>query len=312
MNHIRPSVLKKLLKDKGLSLDELAKRARLNKQTIWRLTAGKVAKARDRTIENIARVLNVDRRVLSGETRAPELSSDGEAAVSKFQLNVRVSTMARNGLNLVARRYGVEPSQIVELAPFLFCWAAETSLRHRRDRVSEVKRACENARNLEQEIRHFPVPNFTYSEEKIAAEHESIGRCDLFGAWFYEKADLLDPAFRHDFETETENPFAIFLRNLVAEIGDVAKFEHWSGDGSPDYRVCLEEAVELVGGDTNRADEILRGDVALNEMPKEIRSPEKAKERAAWVRNKAAEYRKKLADDLAELDRLFKAREAST
>src|SRR5262249_42942229 len=153
--------------------------------TIWRLTAGKVAKARDHTIENIARVLNVDPRVLSGEVRAPDLSSDNEAPVS--QVNVRVSTVARNGLNLVAERYGVASSQIIELAPFLFCWAAEASLRERQDRVTEVKRACENARKVEQEIRHFPVPNFTYSEEKIDAEHESIERRDLFGAWFYEK-----------------------------------------------------------------------------------------------------------------------------
>jgi transcriptional regulator with XRE-family HTH domain len=280
------------LKDKGLSLAELAKRTRLNKQTIWRLTAGKVAKARDLTIENIAGALNVDPRVLSGEARAPDLSTDNEAAVS--QLNVRVSTVARNGLKLVAERYDVAQSQIVELAPFLFCWAAETSLRQRRERVSEVDRARENAQNLEREIRHLPVPNFTYSEEKIEAEHESIDRRDLFGAWIYEKAHFLDPAFHHDFETE--NPFAMFLRNLVAEMGGVAKFKGWSGAESPDYRVCPEEAAELVDGDTDRADEILRGDVALNDMPKEIRSLEKAKERAEWVREKAAEYRNKLID----------------
>jgi transcriptional regulator with XRE-family HTH domain len=107
MNHIKPSVLTKLLTGKGLSLADLAKRARLNKQTIWRLAAGKVAKARDHTIENIARVLNVDPRVLSGEVRAPDLSSDNETPVS--QVNVRVSTVARNGLNLVAERYGVAP-----------------------------------------------------------------------------------------------------------------------------------------------------------------------------------------------------------
>jgi transcriptional regulator with XRE-family HTH domain len=61
MNHIEPSVLTKLLKDRGLSLADLAKRARLNKQTIWRLKSGKVAKARDHTIEKIAVVLKVDR-----------------------------------------------------------------------------------------------------------------------------------------------------------------------------------------------------------------------------------------------------------
>lgn len=309
MDNIKPSVLTELLKDNGLSLADLAKRARLNKQTIWRLTSGKVSKARDHTIEKIARVLNVDRKVLSGEMRAPKPSSDCEPTISKFQLNVRISTAARNSLNLVARRYGVEASQIVELAPLLFCWVAETSLRQRRDRISEVERACENVRNLELEIRHFPVPNFTCSEEKIAAEHESIDRRDLFGAWFYEEADLLDPAFRHD--VGTENPFAMFLRNLVAGMGDIAKFEGWSGDGSPKYRVCPEEAAELIGGDKDRADEILRGEVALNEIPKELRSAKKAKERAEWIRDKAAEYRRRVTDNLAEIDRVLESREPS-
>ena len=63
--------------------------------------------------------------------------------------------------------------------------------------------------------------------------------------------------------------------------------------------MCPEEAAQRVGGDTDRADEILRGQVALNEVPKEISSPEKAKERAEWVRKKAAEYRKKVLEDLA-------------
>jgi len=90
-----------------------------------------VAKARDETIERVARALEVDQQVLSGERGAPAVQDDNEAAVSKLQLNVRVSTVARNGLNFAAERYGVEPSQIVELAPFLFCWAAETSLRQR-------------------------------------------------------------------------------------------------------------------------------------------------------------------------------------
>ena len=132
----------------------------------------------------------------------------------------------------------------------------------------------------------------------------------MFGAWFCRRANFLDPAFHHNFETE--NPFAMFLRNLATDIGRVAKFEGWSGDGSPNYRVCPEEATELVGGDHDRADEILRGLVALNEMPKEIRSPDKAKERAEWVREKAAEYRKHLADELADLDRLLESRRAST
>jgi hypothetical protein len=40
-------------------------------------------------------------------------------------------------------------------------------------------------------------------------------------------------------------------------------------------------------------------------MPKEIRGRGMEKERAEWVRARAEEYRQKVADDLAELDRLL-------
>ena len=62
---------------------------------------------------------------------------------------IRIATSPRNALTLVSRRYGIEPSQIVELAPFLFLWAAEASLRQRRERIAEVERAYEAARAAE-------------------------------------------------------------------------------------------------------------------------------------------------------------------
>ena len=46
-------------------------------------------------------------------------------------------------------------------------------------------------------------------------------------------------------------------------------------------------------------------------MPKEIRKRGMEKERAEWVRVKAEEYRQKLANDFAELDRLLENKEAS-
>ena len=44
--------------------------------------------------------------------------------------------------------------------------------------------------------------------------------------------------------------------------------------------------------------------MALHEMPKEIRPPEKSKERAGWVREKAEVYRRERARDLAAFDAL--------
>jgi len=309
MNRINPAVLKRLLKDKGLSLADLAKRAKINKQTIWRLTADKVTKARDRTIEQIAHVLKIDSRVLTGELNAPEASADSEPVTSKNQLNVRVGTAQRNALNLAARRYKVAPSQIVELAPFLFVWAAEESLRRRQERLSKLDQVLDETKTLGQQFRHLsPQLNiFSYADDAIAVEQSSINERDLFGSSI--KLDLAGVG--PDFDPDNENPFAMFLRELGSSFDPVATFEEWSESWSPRYRVCPEEAAELVGGDSDRADEILRGDVALNELPKEIRKHGMEKKRAEWVRTKAEEYRRALAEDFAELERLTDEKEVS-
>jgi DNA-binding Xre family transcriptional regulator len=59
MNRIKPDILTKLLRDKGRSLADLAEVAKVDKGTIWRLANGKVTKARERTVETIARALDV-------------------------------------------------------------------------------------------------------------------------------------------------------------------------------------------------------------------------------------------------------------
>ena len=210
---------------------DLAKRARMNKQTIWRLKAGKVTKARDRTIEEIARVLKVDRRVLTGEMRAP----DSEPVASKNQLNVRVGTAQRNALNLVARRYRVEPSEIIELGPFLFVWAAEESLRRRQERLSKLDQLLDETKTLGRQLRHLsPQLNiFSYADDAVAAEQSSISERDLFGSSI--KLDLA--GMPPDFDADNENPFAMFLRELGNSFGDVAAFEEWAGSWSPIPRV---------------------------------------------------------------------------
>ena len=240
---IDPAVLKKLLKDKGLSLADLAKRAKINKQTIWRLTADKVAKARNHTIEQIAHVLKVDSQVLTGEVSVPEGSLDSEPVTSKNKLNVRIGTAQRNALNLVAGRYRVAPSEIVELAPYLFVWAAEESLRRRQERLSQLVQVLDQTKTLGRELRHLsPQLNiFLYADDAIAAEQSSINERDLFGSSI--TLDLAGVA--PDFDAHDENPFAMFLRELGSSFSAVATFEGWSG--SPRYRVCPEEAAELVG-----------------------------------------------------------------
>jgi hypothetical protein len=121
----------------------------------------------------------------------------------------------------------------------------------------------------------------------------------LFGSFTQVSRHYLDAHF--SFNWETENPFALFLRNLAVPFGDVAEFKNWSGEWTPEYHVCPDEAAALVGGDHDRAEEILNGFVALSDMPKDIRKADMAKERAEWVRSKAEEYHEELLNEMAGL-----------
>lgn len=302
MKKLNHSVLKQLRNDRGWSQEQLAAKTKsaglpnIDKQTISRLERGERDKTRDRTIEQLARALNVEPAVLTGELPLPELEHDSEPGTPKSQLNVRVSRAARNALTLVAQRYaGVQPSQIVELAPFLFCLAAEQSMRRRRDRVAELEGALEQVRKLEGKIWDQPVPDFDYLEKQIEAERQSIDLNDIFGSFAHE-----DPDF--GFAASADDPFSMFLRDLTEDFSDIAKFEDWSSDGSPSYRICSEAAAELVGGDLAIADMILRGYVALNEMPKEIRKPNMTKERIEWALANCVAYAKELEGSLEGLN----------
>jgi len=177
-------------------------------------------------------------------------------------------------------------------------------LRRRRERIAEVERTCKAAQSADEEIPHLPTPDYT-SDERIFHEYTSIEKKDLFGNYIIEETDFLD-MYGHSFDVAKENPFVTFLCEQAAAIGEVATFEEWSPDFSPQYRVCPEEAAALVGGDSERADEILDGQVALSDMPKELSQPGKETALAEWVRERAAEYRREselmIADFLAVRD----------
>ena len=265
MTKIKNDILRKLRVAKGWSQEELAKAAKFNKQTISRLERAEQEKTRPRTVAKLARALGVEQAVLTGDAPTPEIAPPPVMSPTSIEMSTRTD----NALWLVAKRYHAHPADIVELAPLLFCWAAETSLRQRRQRLADLERACEAARSLESEMRHLPAaPNFVYSEEKIAAESGSIDSNDVFGAFFDEDA-FTDgvPQFSDDF---TDNPFARFLASVANDLGNVATFEGFTPSDYPDYRVCPEEASRYAGGDKELTEAILDGRVVLSAMPKEF------------------------------------------
>jgi transcriptional regulator with XRE-family HTH domain len=287
MAKIDPIRLRMLREGRGLSQERLADIAAVDKQTISRIEREMPKKRREITVTRLARALGVDPVELAREAPAPE-AGQSEPLKRKRQSSFRVSDNANNFLYLISERYFVRPWQVLELAPLLFCWAAEMSLRERRERIKKLEEACRAARTLEKEMPHLPPANLTHSEEKIAAESRSIDAHDIFGMCFGDND--FSEGLPHSLGDDTDNPFAIFLAKLADEIGDVARFEGFSPIDYPCFEVCRDEALEMVGGDETLARRILSGVVDLYDMPKDLHGFGNTAGRAAWVRAQAEAF----------------------
>jgi transcriptional regulator with XRE-family HTH domain len=293
MSKIVPFILKRLRTSKGLSQEQLAVRAKINKQTIFRLERdpGSQTNTRERIIQSVARVLGTDPDVLTGQAPLPDATHD-DIPGDQSKLKFPTSHFAQNALHFVSERYNVTQQEIVELAPFLFCCVAEASLRQRRECVRALERACQAAKSLVDEMRHISGFDLETAEKMIATETASIDGQDIFGL-------MLDDEFggADDF---TENPFALFLDALANDTGGVAEFEGYANRDWPQYRVCPEEASQMVDGDSDLAEVILEGHVALSEMPRDL--SRKHKERAEWIRAKVEAFRALLNRPIRETD----------
>ncbi len=280
-----PLVLKTLRARRGLTQDDLAQRAKLDKQTVCRLETdkSKESSTRRHTIDGLAQALRTDPDVLTGKRPLPDADDDDRSALDLSRLNFGVSTNARNAMYLVSERYNVKYADIVELAPFLFCWAAEASLRQRKEHLARAEAALSALRDSDSSMEHLEPFDFSELQEKIDAEKESIEYHDIWG-----KGTELAVDGDYPFDT----PFAKFLANLTNEIGDDATFEQYCWLDYPFYRVCAQEAVRLVGGDTELAEAILEGKIALHQMPKELREYSKRKERVEWARGKLEDFQR--------------------
>src|SRR5712691_147869 len=100
MPRVVPEVLKRLREDKGWTQEQLAERAKINKQTVSRLERGSCADTRPRVVDQLSRALKVEHAVLIGEAPAPLIGRDGEPVDPKIESTVRIEPYVRNALHL--------------------------------------------------------------------------------------------------------------------------------------------------------------------------------------------------------------------
>lgn len=294
MNHIEPSRLKELRKSMRLTQKELGKRSAINEQTISNLERGKVQRRiRQRIVDSLCKVLCVDASVLAGTAPIPERENQDKLDLllgQKSQINHRITDTSRNALLLVAMRYGIQTTRIYEIAPFLFLWAAEQSLRRREERLARLESTWDDVGSMQDQVPHLSQLAISSStaENIMLEEKKSIEDRDLFGLLLKDTFGAED-----EYDESSENPFTVFLSDLAKQLGDLAEFDGWDAIGSPDYEVCPDEAARLVGGDEKLVREILVGNVPLHEMPEKLKKKEAIKERVDWVQLQAQEKRKR-------------------
>jgi transcriptional regulator with XRE-family HTH domain len=294
MPTIIPKVLITLRKKQNRSLEKLAELSRVSKGTINKIERGRRAEVRLTTAELLARTLQVPVEVLTGSISLddPRINKRNLAR-SQSELSVVLDNRCRNALQLVAWRYQVPIEQILGLAPFLFHWAADQSLRSRAEAIKQIESKFDEIDAARKKLLPhigFRIGQNMISENVIHVERESIAQRDLFGRVVEEDRDDLAIAIREEYDESEHNPFTGFLKQLAAGLSEQAEFEWMWAASTPYYEICRELAMKLVGDDQKAADAVLSGQAPLHELPQELKGKDKGSERAKWARAEAEKH----------------------
>ncbi|MEI7432041.1 MAG: helix-turn-helix transcriptional regulator [Betaproteobacteria bacterium] len=286
--------LEELMGMSGLRQKQLADALKVDVGTISRWVRGTQKTIRSENFSKLCSILKVDGRVLSGQSDMP---GSGDSRPSNIdQMNIKITGETRNAYSLVARRYRVTRQQISEAAPILFHIFAEQSLRHRVAHVKNLMEAISAVDTIKSNAYH--IPNVHVSEDSIYREEDSIEQRDIFGLVAERLNDEdIGTTYPDDFEAELHNPFVSYIREAMANIGcpsQEIESVKWNPHSRPRYRICIEEALKIVGGDEKAANHILDGTALIHTMPKKLTPQERAK----WAHNESARVD-------AELDALF-------
>lgn len=286
MSRINPDILRAERKRKGWSLHKLAKRADVDPQSIHRIEKGDNKSTRDSVIKNVSSALGISEEQLTATTAAPLPNikfEKPEEKQSKSGFNLDVSDAARNALKFTADRYKVSQAQIVEIAPFLFFWAAEKSLNARQNRLHSIQQKHEEISQAVEALPHIQFRTIDYDDvlEPILAEANSIAERDIFGTMISEYG--YESRIPSKYDESESNPMTKFLQEMVSEFSDSAKFEWWYPDSSPHYSICKADVLKFVGGSEEAAKYIHSGQAPLRKLPKELRDNGKETERAEWA-----------------------------
>lgn len=287
MPMIDPRRLRKLRG--GMSRKKLADRARVSERTIQRIESdpGRSRPIREHTLDQLAKALDVDIGVLTGELPLPESDKAEAPDAGRVQIGAQIPPKARLAYDLVKRRYGVSMTEIIGVAPLFFVLLAEGSLKRRREKHREASDTVHRLDEIWSESVHgTDGGGVQVSLNALDAEEESIEKADIFGR-LYVEGDypwFLPPA-------QDDNPFAAYLRELSKSLNkhgavDVGDLRYGSPSRFPDYDLWNNEIDRMANGSPDARRTLELGVARLSDIPDELMGEDSSEKRAAWLEEK--------------------------
>ena len=286
---IDPDRLRKLRQQKGLSRSLLAERSGISERTIQRLEnePQKTQKTQEHTLNNLAKALGVEPGVLTGELPLPESNNIPADNPDRVQIGAQIAPKTRLAYDLIKRRYGVNATEIINMAPFFFALLAEGSLAWRRKKLKEAEEAFSRLWQIEGFWQGGLSGAESFMGEGVAAEEESITKADLFGEY------LDDDFMGTPFDSTKNNPFTYYLRKLADELAISGVVNVDGGDLNmasnfkfPHYDICRDELDRIANGSHDAKRALETGHARLSEITEELMAEDACEERAKWLEDK--------------------------
>ena len=291
---IMPDRLKDIRTAKGLTTKKLGEKARLDHRSIQRLESSNSSQktTRESTIKKMADALGVEFGVLTGDLPIPKLDRVAQKIGNSRQLSAYIDQQSYNSYSLVSAHYGVNPSDIVAMAPLFFTLLAEGSLESRRQKIRELDAHIASVRHMAVGHLSFAMPH--RAEDGSFNEHKSIADADIFGK------NVSDDAWELGYQQESENPFIQYLKTLASEfdsdsIVDIDEDAYGSEFPEGGYRVCFDRAKQIADGNEELAEAISEGWIDLGALPKNLKQEDALKARVKWLLDQLEEHNKKSA-----------------
>ena len=291
--------LRTIRRRKKLSRPDLKRASGITARTIQRLEnePDKSKSPREDTVMRLAEALDVEPGVLTGELPLPEPDQPPASEPDPVRIGAQIPPKVRLAYDLIKRRYGVNATDVITMAPLFFALLAEGSLKQRREKSQLADDGFDLL--LKSGIAHDVL------DEPFRYEDESIDKADIFGQHLFNNEFGPEP-----FDPSVENPFANYLCELPDEFqipaGVVNVDKRGLTFGSPaefpDYDIWNDEIERITNGSAAAKKALETGFTRLPDIPEELTANDKDAERQQWLENRLAPmYKGPEMDILAQL-----------